>query len=65
MSTARVVEILKRAKRRDTIATLRKAILSAASLLQDDPDLSEDTLEFLEADIRCAAQKFDELEDLK
>jgi len=43
--------------------TIRKAIMSAATLIQDDPEIGEDTLDFLEADIRAAANALDDLTD--
>lgn len=43
--------------------TIKKAIMSAASLLQDDPEIGEDTLDFLESDIRAAAEALDDLRD--
>jgi hypothetical protein len=59
---AETMHMTKRTKRAETIEKIRKAVLSAASLLQDDPQVSDDTLDFLEADIRCAVNALSDLE---
>lgn len=50
------------AKKRTAKDTLRSAIESAAQLIAHDPDLKdEDTLDYLETDIRCAMSTLEDL----
>jgi hypothetical protein len=53
-------------KDNEHVARLRKAILSAASLLQEVPDgelPAEDTLDFLESDIAAAQSALEDIQD--
>jgi hypothetical protein len=49
------------ARRVRAVEALRKSILSAASLLQADPNVSKDTWDYLETDVRCAANALDDI----
>lgn len=48
---------------REVRERLRAAIMSAATLMQNDPDIGEETLDFLDTDIQAAMRAFKELQD--